>query len=105
MSRFYAWLRWRVILLLAAMTPPCRAITAQCSRKMDGWPTWNSWWQIPLHFAICDGCRRYLKQLEVLHHIASGYHPPSFSEDADSVRRKDRLRQRLRCERLPVDGH
>lgn len=96
MKRLYTWLRWRGILLLAALTPPCRKITAQCSRKLDGTRSWNSWWQLPLHFAICPGCRRYLQQLEMLHSLAADYQSRPTSPHSDAEARKDRLRRRLR---------
>ncbi len=66
---------------------------------MEGIRPVQSRWQVPLHFLVCAGCRRYLRQLEFLQKIGStGDTPPTPLEPMGEAR-KERLRQRLRCER------
>jgi hypothetical protein len=66
---------------------------------MEGVRPLSSRWQLPVHFVICAGCRRYLQQLEFLRKIGTtGTTAPAPVEPMGETR-KERLRERLRCER------
>jgi hypothetical protein len=95
----FSRLRWKGILLLAAMTPPCRRITELCSLRMEGVRPVHSRWQLPVHFLICTGCRRYLRQLELIQTMSNAASTASTPVEPMGEARKERLRQRLRCER------
>lgn len=103
MKRFLHWLKWRWILVLAALTPPCRQVARLASR---GYERPLSRWtrlRIRVHLKICDACERYLRQLDVLHE-AAGQLGETFPERGHNARlaaeAKDRLKARLRCERV-----
>lgn len=103
MKRFLKWLKWRWIVVLAALTPPCRQIARLASRSHES--PLRPWTRLRLrvHLKICDACERYLRQLDVLHE-AAGQLGEKVPERGHSVRlaaeAKERLRNRLRCERV-----
>lgn len=98
-----SWLKWRWILLLAALTPPCRQVARLASRGYE--QPLGRWTRLRLrvHLTICDVCERYLRQLDVLHE-AAGQLGERFPERGNGVRlaaeAKNRLKARLRCERV-----
>jgi hypothetical protein len=102
MKAAFGWIRWKFILLLAALTPPCRGIARLASlareRPLGFWTRLR----IRVHLRICDGCERYLRQLDVLHR-AAGRLGESFPDAGRTARlaadAKERLKARLRCER------
>ncbi len=67
--------------------------------RMEGVRPLRSRWQLPVHFLICAGCRRYLHQLEFLQKIGTTATTAPTSVEPMGEARKERLRQRLRCER------
>lgn len=103
MTALLKWLRWRVILLFAALTPPCRQIVRLASSRYE--QPLGPWTRLRLrvHLGICRACERYLHQLDVLHEAArqSG---ENNSDCRHGVRMGDeakvRLKSRLRCERV-----
>ena len=102
MNGLFQWLRWRGILILAALTPPCRQITQLASRDYDrplsGWTRLR----LRVHLGICTACERYLRQIDFLHEASAklGDHPPLVPRARLAAEAKDRLKQRLRCERV-----
>ncbi len=95
-------LRWRWILVLAALTPPCRRIVQQASRAHEEPLSGPDRFRLRIHLGICTACRRYLRQLDFLREASarSDENIPAairarLAEDA-----KERLKQRLRCERV-----
>ena len=70
MKTLLKWLRWRVILLFAALTPPCRQIVRLASRSYE--QPLGPWTRLSLrmHLGICRACERYLRQLDLLHAAA-----------------------------------
>ena len=95
-------LRWRWILLLAALTPTCRDIVQQASRGHERPLSGYDRFRLRVHLGICGACRRYLRQLDFLREASS-----RSGEDVASVARaqladgaKERLKNRLRCERV-----
>ena len=95
-------LRWRWILALAALTPPCRRIAQQASLAHEHPLSAYDRFRIWAHLGICTACRRYLRQIDVLREASarSDENIPAairarLAEDA-----KERLKQRLRCERV-----
>ena len=99
MKGLYSRLRWQWVILISAITPPCQRITQLCSLRMEGVRPLASRWQLPVHFIICAGCRRYLQQLEFLRKIGSASTTTPTSVEPMGEARKERLRERLRCER------
>ena len=103
MSRFLHWLRWRGILLLAALTPPCREVTQLLSR---GYEVPLSRWtrlRLRVHQGICQACAQYRRQLELLHTAArrfDGRLPESAYASRLAPGTKERIKTRLRCERV-----
>lgn len=92
------WLRWRFVLLLAALTPPCRQITKIASRRYEQPLGITTRVRLRLHLLVCAACERYVRQLEFLHHAArlsvekpaENPVPARLSSEA-----KDRLKARL----------
>lgn len=103
MKRLGQWLRWRWILVLAALTPPCRQVARLASRGYER--PLGPWVRLRLrvHLSICDACERYLRQLDLLHE-AAGQLGEKFPERGSGARlageAKERLKARLRCERV-----
>ena len=102
MKPLLKWLRWRVVLLLAALTPPCRQITRLASRDYE--QPLGPWTRLSLrvHLKICGACERYLRQLDVLHQAAGqlGGTIPDHGHGARlAAEAKERFKARLRCER------
>jgi hypothetical protein len=96
------WLRWRWILLLAALTPPCRQIAQLASHGYEKPPDRWTRLRIRVHLQICDACARYLGQLDLLSRAAGqlGEHIPDLGRDGQfATEAKERLKARLRCER------
>lgn len=98
MNALKKWLRWRFVLLLAALTPPCRQITRTVSRGYEQPLGIAMRVRLRLHLLICTACERYARQLELLHRAASRSGekqaenpiPARLSSEA-----KDRLKARL----------
>ncbi len=103
MKVLFKRLRWSWILLLAALTPPCRQVARLASRGYESPP--GPWMRlrIHMHLKICDACERYLRQLDVLHEAAARL-GEKIPERGYSTRlaaeAKERLKARLRCERV-----
>ena len=95
------WLRYRWILLLAALTPHCREVVRRASRQYE--EPLSAWTRARLrvHFRICDYCERYFRQLELLHDASRqlGTREPGIPPSRLAAEAKERLKQRLRCER------
>ncbi len=98
-------LRRRWILLLAALTPPCRKIVALGSRRLDAPEGVVARLQVRIHLGICSACRRYLDQIALVHEAArrSGDRPDPLPGGSPRSRLPDgareRIRERIRCER------
>lgn len=98
MKGFWKWLRWRFVLWLAALTPPCRQITRIASHGYEQPLGFTMRVRLRLHLMICAACDRYIRQLEVLHRAAglSGEKPVAHPSRARlSTEAKDRLKARL----------
>jgi hypothetical protein len=98
MRAFQKWLWWRFVLLLAALTPPCRQITRTVSRGYEQPLGIAMRIRLRLHLLICTACERYARQLELLHRAASlsGERPAENPSHAHlSAESKDRLKARL----------
>lgn len=95
------WLRWRGMVLLSALTPPCRQI-AQLASRTDAQPL-SPWarLRVRVHLGICKACERYLRQLDFLREAAAKLEEnlPSEANHTLAADAKDRLKQRLQCER------
>jgi hypothetical protein len=103
MKRLLKSLRWRAILVLAALTPSCRRVAMSASQSfetpLDPWTRFR----IRVHLKICDACERYLRQLDILHEAAGmlGERIPAHGHGARlAAEAKARLKARLRCERV-----
>ena len=102
MKKAAAWIRWRFVLLLAALTPTCREVVRQAS--LDHEQPIGHWTRLRLrvHLRICAGCERYLRQLDVLHQAAARA-GDTIHDTGRAVHlaaeAKERIKQRLRCER------
>lgn len=96
------WLRWRGIVLLAALTPPCRQIVQLASRAYE--QPLSPWTRlrVRVHLGICKACERYLRQLDFLRDAAARLdeNSPVEANDTLTAAAMDRLKQRLRCERV-----
>lgn len=101
MKTFLSWLRWRGILVLAALTPTCRQVVRMASRQQEQPLPWSTRFRLGVHLRICTACERYLRQLDVLRQAAAraesafpmtDVHPPL------PAAAKERIKQRLRCE-------
>ena len=93
------WLRWRGILLLAALTPACRRIvqlaSLACERRLTPWTRLR----LRVHLRICSGCERYLRQLDFLRAAASSSVDRLPSSGLGlAPEAKIRIKGRLRCE-------
>lgn len=103
MNGLFKRLKWRWILFLAALTPPCRQVARLASRGYES--PLGPWMRLRLnvHLRICDACERYLRQLDVLHEAAGrlGEQIPERGHSARmAAEAKERLKARLRCERV-----
>ncbi|MBL9174888.1 MAG: zf-HC2 domain-containing protein [Verrucomicrobiales bacterium] len=103
MKALLGWLKWRSILVLAALTPSCRQVARLASRRYEH--PLGPWMRlrIRVHLSICDACERYLRQLDVLHEAAGqlGEKFPSLGTEARlAAEAKERLKARLRCEKV-----
>ena len=102
MKDLVSWLRWRGILLLAALTPTCRRIVQLASldreRRLTPWTRLR----LRVHLRICRGCERYLRQLDFLRAAAaaSAGRPPASGRVQLPPEAKNRIKRRLRCERV-----
>jgi len=96
------WLRWRGILLLAALTPTCRQIVQRAS--LDRERPLMPWTRIRLqvHLRICRGCERYLRQMDFLRAAAAASAGRSRVSGRGQLasEAKNRIKRRLRCERV-----
>ncbi len=98
-------LRRRWILLLAALTPPCREIVVLGSRRLDAPQGAIARLQVRIHLGICTACRRYLDQIALVHEAArrSGDRPDALQGVSPRSRlpaaARERIRERIRCER------
>lgn len=96
------WLQWRGILLLAALTPTCRRIvelaSLDCERRLTPWTRLR----MRVHLRICRGCERYLRQIDFLRGAAarSASRPPTPEQGELAPEAKQRIKHRLRCERV-----
>jgi len=102
MSKLLKWIQGRAILLLAALTPACREITRLASREFaEPRPVWTTF-RLRVHLRICGACERYLRQLDLLHAAAaeSVNHSPEAAHSRLAPEAKERLKRRLRCERV-----
>ncbi|HTH47327.1 MAG TPA: zf-HC2 domain-containing protein [Candidatus Limnocylindria bacterium] len=102
MSGPVQWLRWRGILVLAALTPPCRQITQLASRAYDRPLTFWTRLRLRVHLGICDACERYLRQIDFLHEASAKLGSPLAGEPQArmATEAKERIKARLRCERV-----
>ncbi|HAB14933.1 MAG TPA: zf-HC2 domain-containing protein [Verrucomicrobiota bacterium] len=102
MSGLVKWLKWRGVVLLAALTPPCRQIAQLASRAYERPLSPWTRFRLRMHLRICAACERYLRQLEILHQAAGsmGEKPPTAANARLAADAKDRLKRRLRCERV-----
>jgi hypothetical protein len=102
----FPWLRRRWILLLAALTPPCRQITRIASRSCEEPTGPLTRFRLKVHLGICTACRRYLAQLDLLRRAArqSPDHVDTVlrtsSRSRLSAAARERLKARVRCERI-----
>lgn len=97
------WLKWRSIVLLAALTPSCRQVARLASRGFEH--PLSPWvrLRIRLHLSLCDACERYLRQLDVLHEAAGqlGEKLPGLGTEVRlAAEARERLKARLRCEKV-----
>ena len=100
MNRAIAWIRWRLVLLVSALTPACRKIARLAS--LDHERPIAPWTRLllKLHLRICAGCERYLRQLDLLHRAAAragGSAPDAGPSVRLAAEAKDRIKRRLRC--------
>lgn len=95
-------LRWRWILMLAALTPTCRRIVQQASRAHEEPFSPYDRIRLRVHLGICTACRRYLRQLDFLHEAAAraDENVPAAARGRLADGAKERLKHRLRCERV-----
>ena len=95
-------LRWRWILLFAALTPPCRRIVQQASRAHEEPLSAYDGFRLRIHLGICTACRRYLRQLDFLREASarSDENVPVVARARLTDGAKGRLKHRLRCERV-----
>ena len=95
-------LRWRGIMLLAALTPPCRRIAQQTSRAHEQPLSACDRVRLRIHLGICAACRRYLRQLDFLSEASgrSDENVPAVAQARLADCAKERLKHRLRCERV-----
>ena len=102
MNGLVKWLRWRGIVLLAALTPTCRQIVQLASRAHEQPLSPWTGLRLRLHLRICDACERYLRQLNFLREAAAKRDEKSPAESGAPLapEAKQRLKQRLRCERM-----
>lgn len=93
-------LRWRLALFrrvapwIAKLSVPCPEVVRLASASCDRPLTWRERWRMRVHFLICDWCRRYNRQIHVLHDWA-----PKLSERAPQLHRRrmpDDVRARLK---------
>ncbi len=95
-------LRWRWILVLAALTPPCRRIVQQASGAREEPLSAYDGFRLRVHLVICTACRRYLRQLDFLREASarSDEDVPAAARGRLADGAKERLKHRLRCERV-----
>ena len=100
MNRAVAWTRWRLVLLVSALTPACREIARLASldheRPIDPWTRLR----LKLHLRICAGCERYLRQLALLQRAAAragGSDPDAGPSVRLAAEARERIKRRLRC--------
>jgi hypothetical protein len=101
MRAILKWVRWRGILILAALTPPCRKITALASRDYEKPIGLGIRLRIKIHTQICVACRRYLTQLEFLHKAGGQLGEVGLPSERQSRLRaeaRERIKHQLRCE-------
>lgn len=102
MKSWIKTLRWRWILWLAALTPTCHRIVQQASRAQEEPGSAYDGFRLRVHLGICTACRRYLRQLDFLRE-ASGRadeNVPAATRARWADGAKERLKHRLRCERV-----
>ena len=95
-------MRWRGIVLLAALTPPCRQIVRLASRACEEPLSPFTRLRLRVHRGICGACERYFRQLDFLREASGrlGEQAPDVPRARMAAEAKERLKARLRCERL-----
>jgi|GEM_PF-845810 len=102
MNGLVKWLKWRGIVCLTALTPPCRQIMQLASRSYEQPLSTVTRLQLRVHLGLCGACERYLRQLELLHEASGGLaeQAAAMSSTKMAADAKERIKQRLRCERV-----
>ncbi|MBN8247706.1 MAG: zf-HC2 domain-containing protein [Verrucomicrobia bacterium] len=103
MKSVLRWLKWRSVVVLAALTPSCRQVARLASRRFE--KNLSPWvrLRVRVHLSICDACERYLRQLDVLHEAAGqlGEKIPNLGTEVRlAAEARERLKARLRCEKV-----
>lgn len=98
MKRLGQWLRWRGILIVASLTPACRQIVQCISRDRDNPVSWWARMRIRVHLKICDGCQRYLRQMEFLREAARRSETNPLVGRVLPAAGRERIRRRLEAE-------
>ena len=83
--------------LMVRVMPSCRDISRLISASMDRNLSWRKRLSIRLHVSMCGLCRRYEKQLHLLHEGVSHYADPeeNLVEKSLSLAAKEKLEKAL----------
>ncbi len=87
--------------LMARVMPSCKDITQLVSEAMDRRLPWRQRLAIRLHLRLCALCRRYARQLRLLHQGVHRYADPekNVAEKSLSTAARDRLKHALAQQR------
>lgn len=88
---------YRMMRVMARMTPSCKDISALISQSMDSRLPLRKRLAIRMHVAMCSLCRRYEKQLRMIRRGLHYYANPDENAVAESLsaEAKARLQQAL----------
>lgn len=78
----------------------CQDVAEQISDDIDGALPWRRRLAIRLHMLLCDGCRRYVRQMRAcVAALRTAGEPPVDATPPDGATTSDRARQLFRSAR------
>lgn len=91
LKKIWEKIEWQFILWLARRLPDCQYMTAQFSDALEHPPTLRQRATMKLHLYTCEACRRYLKQINLMHESLAKAEPL-----AENIALSNEARQRIK---------
>ena len=97
--KLFASLKTHFVVWVWNHTPTCAEMSRLTSRSLEQPLTVKTRLKMRLHFVICAWCRRYFKQINLLHHAAPrlGLELGELPGRGMSVEAKQRITQRIKA--------